>query len=78
MSNNEESNTESGRNQPEEIYKPSEHDGLRKDGQPDKRLNPEHGFGGRPKEEVKELAAQGGRASGGGQKEEEVDPDYVE
>ncbi|KAL8278591.1 hypothetical protein RQP46_009083 [Phenoliferia psychrophenolica] len=69
MSNTEESNTASGRNQPEEIYKPSEHDGLRKDGEPDKRLNPEHGFGGRPKEEVKELAAQGGRASHG-QKED--------
>ena len=27
------------------VYKPSEHDGLREDGQPDKRLSSEHGFG---------------------------------
>ena len=27
-------------------YKPSEHGGLKEDGTPDKRTNPEHGFGG--------------------------------
>ena len=36
-----------GSTQPEEVYKPSEHDGLKKDGTPDKRVNPEHGFGGK-------------------------------
>lgn len=30
-------------NQPEEVYKPSEHDGMRKDGQPDKRMSSDHG-----------------------------------
>lgn len=32
-----------GATQPDEVYKPSEHDGLRKDGQPDKRMSSEHG-----------------------------------
>lgn len=27
----------------EDVYKPKEHDGLRKDGQPDKRMSHEHG-----------------------------------
>ena len=35
-------------NQPEEIYKPKEHGGLKKDGTEDKRTNPQHGFGGKP------------------------------
>ena len=35
-----------GHTQPEEIYKPKEHDGLKKDGTEDKRTNPSHGFGG--------------------------------
>lgn len=29
-----------------EAYKPSEHDGLKKDGTEDKRTSSEHGFGG--------------------------------
>ena len=33
-------------NQPEEIYKPTEHGGKKKDGTEDKRTNPSHGFGG--------------------------------
>jgi len=28
-------------------YKPTEHDGLKKDGTVDERTKPEHGFGGR-------------------------------
>lgn len=29
-----------------QVYKPSEHDGLKQDGTPDKRMSSEHGFGG--------------------------------
>ena len=32
--------------QPEEVYKPSENDGLKEDGTQDKRTSSEHGFGG--------------------------------
>lgn len=56
--------------------RPSEHDGLKKDGTPDKRVNPEHGFGGRPHEEVVEAARAGGKASGGESKQ--TDEEYVE
>ena len=34
-----------GSTQPDEVYKPSEHGGLKKDGTEDSRTNPEHGFG---------------------------------
>ncbi|GAA5985794.1 hypothetical protein JCM11641_006208 [Rhodosporidiobolus odoratus] len=40
-------------------YKPSEHDGLRKDGKPDQRMSSEHGFGGN-----KELASEAGQKGG--------------
>ncbi|GJN90609.1 hypothetical protein Rhopal_003621-T1 [Rhodotorula paludigena] len=53
----------------EAVYRPTEHDGLRKDGQPDKRVSSEHaqlmeeapraGFGG-----DKELAHEAGVAGG--------------
>lgn len=33
-----------GATQPDSVYKPSEHDGLKKDGSPDKRLSADHGF----------------------------------
>jgi general stress protein YciG len=33
-----------GSNQPEEVYKPSEHGGLKQDGSPDKRMSSEHGM----------------------------------
>merc|ERR1712080_193085 len=48
-----------GATQPEEVYKPSEHDGLRKDGQPDKRMSSEHGFGG-DRERASEMGKKGG------------------
>jgi len=48
-----------GSTQPDEVYKPSEHDGLRKDGQPDKRLSSEHGFGA-DRERASELGKEGG------------------
>ncbi|CAD6575285.1 MAG: hypothetical protein CYPHOPRED_005668 [Cyphobasidiales sp. Tagirdzhanova-0007] len=41
-------------------YSAKEHDGLRKDGQPDKRLNPEHGFGG-DRERASEMGKIGGK-----------------
>ncbi|GAA5845540.1 hypothetical protein JCM9279_003071 [Rhodotorula babjevae] len=50
----------------EAVYKPSEHDGLRKDGQPDKRMSSEHGFGG-----DKELAHDAG-VKGGKMGQEEI------
>ncbi|BGP55523.1 hypothetical protein JCM8202_000590 [Rhodotorula sphaerocarpa] len=43
----------------EPVYKPSEHGGLREDGQPDKRMSKEHGFGG-----DKELAHEAGKKGG--------------
>ncbi|KAK1927743.1 hypothetical protein DB88DRAFT_479089 [Papiliotrema laurentii] len=46
-------------------YKPSEHDGLRQDGQPDKRLSSEHGFGGSDGPDPHVEGAKGGKASGG-------------
>ncbi|GAA5864550.1 hypothetical protein JCM8547_005577 [Rhodosporidiobolus lusitaniae] len=45
--------------QQEATYKPSEHGGKRKDGEPDKRMSSEHGFGG-----DKELASEAGRRGG--------------
>ncbi|KAL7412619.1 hypothetical protein BDY24DRAFT_415994 [Mrakia frigida] len=45
-------------------YKPSEHDGLKEDGTPDKRMNPEHGFGG-DHERAVEGGKKGGQTSGG-------------
>jgi len=50
-------------NQPSEIYKPSEHDGLKKDGTPDQRTKSDHGFGSMDKEKVAELGRQGGSSS---------------
>ncbi|KAJ9109034.1 hypothetical protein QFC21_000360 [Naganishia friedmannii] len=46
-----------------ETYKPSEHDGLKKDGIPDKRVSSEHGFGG-----DHERAAEAGKAGGAAEK----------
>ncbi|GAA5996579.1 uncharacterized protein JCM10292_003064 [Rhodotorula paludigena] len=43
----------------EAVYRPTEHDGLRKDGQPDKRVSSEHGFGG-DKELAHEAGVEGG------------------
>lgn len=40
-----------------------QHDGLKQDGTPDKRVNPEHGFGG-DHERASELGKQGGKKSG--------------
>lgn len=34
-----------GSTQPDEVYKPSEHGGMKEDGSPDKRTSSEHGFG---------------------------------
>ncbi|BGP16283.1 hypothetical protein JCM10213v2_004283 [Rhodosporidiobolus nylandii] len=50
---------EGGKTQPDEVYKPSEHDGLKKNGEPDKRMNPEHGFGG-DRERASEMGKRGG------------------
>ncbi|GAA5844003.1 hypothetical protein JCM3766R1_004041 [Sporobolomyces carnicolor] len=52
-----------GATQPEEVYKPSEHDGLKKNGEPDKRMSSEHGFGG-DRERASELGKQGGKTTG--------------
>ena len=35
-----------GHTQPDDIYKPKEHGGVKQDGGEDKRTNPGHGFGG--------------------------------
>lgn len=43
-------------------YKPSEHDGLRKDGQPDQRMNNEFAGG---KVDPVEAGRKGGQSSGG-------------
>jgi len=42
-----------------EKYKPSEHGGLKENGEPDKRMNPEHGFGG-DTERASEMGKKGG------------------
>jgi len=46
-----------------EKYKPSEHDGLKEDGTPDKRVSSEHGFGG-----DRERASEAGKAGGSAEK----------
>ena len=46
----------------DEVYKPSEHDGLREDGQPDKRKSSEHGFGA-DRERASEEGKKGGQSS---------------
>ncbi|KWU41965.1 hypothetical protein RHOSPDRAFT_36529 [Rhodotorula sp. JG-1b] len=46
--------------QAEATYKPSEHGGLRQDGQPDKRMSSEHGFGG-DKELAHDAGVKGGK-----------------
>ncbi|KAK4688145.1 hypothetical protein P7C73_g1962, partial [Tremellales sp. Uapishka_1] len=45
-------------------YKPSEHDGLKQDGTPDKRVSSEHGFGGSDGPDPHVEGAKGGRTSG--------------
>ncbi|KAL7418576.1 hypothetical protein Q5752_007034 [Cryptotrichosporon argae] len=52
----------SGGNGGGETYKPSEHDGLKKDGTPDKRLSSEHGFGGEDGPDPVEAGRKGGRS----------------
>ncbi|GAA6009453.1 hypothetical protein JCM11491_003562 [Sporobolomyces phaffii] len=42
-----------------ETYKPSEHGGKREDGEPDKRVSSEHGFGG-DREAASEQGKKGG------------------
>ncbi|KAI5479751.1 hypothetical protein MNV49_003012 [Pseudohyphozyma bogoriensis] len=44
-------------------YKPTEHDGLKQDGSPDKRVSSEHGLGG-DRERARELGKQGGSKGG--------------
>ncbi|WVR04480.1 hypothetical protein IAU60_001483 [Kwoniella sp. DSM 27419] len=45
-------------------YKPTEHDGLKQDGTPDKRVSSEHGFGGSDGPDPHVEGAKGGKASG--------------
>ncbi|GAA5939041.1 uncharacterized protein JCM15063_004403 [Sporobolomyces koalae] len=45
----------------EPTYKPSEHDGLKKDGTPDKRMSSEHGFGGDDGPNPHEAGKKGGK-----------------
>ncbi|BGP08116.1 hypothetical protein JCM10049v2_003961 [Rhodotorula toruloides] len=52
-----------GSTQPDEVYKPSEHGGLKKNGEPDKRMNSEHGFGG-DRERASEMGKRGGAKTG--------------
>ena len=59
-----------GQTQPDEIYKPSEHGGMKADGTEDKRTRSDHGFGSRPTEEVQEIGRKGGLARGGQQVED--------
>ncbi|KAM0791919.1 hypothetical protein ACM66B_004173 [Microbotryomycetes sp. NB124-2] len=64
----------------QEKYSPKEHGGLTKEGQPDKRLSSEHGFGdpNRPEHAKPEVAGfKGGHATGGGSVEGDIDPDYT-
>jgi general stress protein YciG len=45
----------------EDVYRPTEHGGVKKNGEPDKRTDPNHGFGGdreRASEEGKKGGAQ--------------------
>ncbi|POY74615.1 hypothetical protein BMF94_2376 [Rhodotorula taiwanensis] len=44
----------------EATYKPSEHDGLKKDGTPDKRMSSDHGFGG-DKQLAHDAGVKGGK-----------------
>ncbi|GHJ87461.1 hypothetical protein NliqN6_3863 [Naganishia liquefaciens] len=53
-----------------ETYKPSEHDGLKKDGTPDKRVSSEHGFGGKDGPDPHVEGAKGGKSSGTPQEEQ--------
>ncbi|KAM0791924.1 hypothetical protein ACM66B_004178 [Microbotryomycetes sp. NB124-2] len=50
-------------------HKPTEDGGKRLDGEPDKRVSSEHGFGG-DRERASELGKQGGKASGNTQDDE--------
>ncbi|WWC67756.1 uncharacterized protein I206_101668 [Kwoniella pini CBS 10737] len=45
-------------------YKPSEHDGLKQDGTPDKRLSSDHGFGGSDGPDPHVEGQKGGSVSG--------------
>ncbi|RSH84088.1 hypothetical protein EHS25_005333 [Saitozyma podzolica] len=46
-------------------YKPTEHDGLKMDGTPDKRVSSEHGFGGSDGPDPHVEGQKGGHSSGG-------------
>ncbi|GAA5917293.1 hypothetical protein JCM6882_004153 [Rhodosporidiobolus microsporus] len=48
-----------GATQPDDVYKPSEHGGMKKNGEPDKRMSSEHGFGG-DHERASEMGKRGG------------------
>ncbi|WRT64948.1 uncharacterized protein IL334_001888 [Kwoniella shivajii] len=48
-------------------YKPSEHDGLKQDGTPDKRVSSEHGFGGSDGPDPHVEGAKGGSNNAGGE-----------
>ncbi|GJN90645.1 hypothetical protein Rhopal_003657-T1 [Rhodotorula paludigena] len=48
-----------GATQPDEVYKPSEHGGLKKDGTEDKRMSSQHGFGA-DHERASEMGKRGG------------------
>jgi len=55
-------------------YRPTENDGRKVDGGEDKRLNPEHGFGG-DRDAAREYGKEGG-AKGG--RQSDLDPDLPE
>lgn len=48
-----------------ETYKPSEHDGLKQDGTPDKRMDSNAGFGGSDGPDPHVEGAKGGKAHAG-------------
>ncbi|GAA5856789.1 hypothetical protein JCM8547_008844 [Rhodosporidiobolus lusitaniae] len=51
-----------GSTQPDSTYRPSEHDGLKKDDELDKRMSSEHGLGG-DCERASEEGKKGGKAT---------------
>jgi len=46
-----------------ETYRPKEHDGLKEDGNPDKRVSSEHGFGGSDGPDPHVEGQKGGKTS---------------
>ena len=58
-----EAGAKGGHTQPDEVYKPSEHGGMTKSGEPDKRMSSEHGFGG-DREFASEMGKRGGAKTG--------------